>query len=73
MCASLKLLGTIVRDLLDTSLIVGMMADICGTGVRSEEADCISEKRGMYCHTQMHYYTARKGAAILYKVPVLHG
>jgi hypothetical protein len=51
---------------------VGMMADISGTDVRSEEADCISEKRGMYCHTQMHYYPARKGAAILYKVTVIH-
>ena len=70
MYASLKLLGTIVRDL-DTSLIVGMMADISGTDVRSEEADCISEKRGMYCHTQMYYCPARKGTATLYKA-VLH-
>jgi hypothetical protein len=69
-CASLKLLGTIVRDL-DTSLIVGMMADISGTDGRSEEADCISEKRGMHYHTQMHYYPARKGTAVLYKVTVL--
>jgi hypothetical protein len=48
------------------------MAYISGTGVRSEESDCISEERGMYCHTQMYYYPARKGAAVLYKVTVLH-
>jgi hypothetical protein len=50
----------------------GMMADVSGTGVRSEEADCISKERGMYCHTQMHYYPACKGVAVLYKVTVLH-
>jgi hypothetical protein len=48
------------------------MTDISGTGVRSEEADCISKKRGMYYHTQMHYCPTRKGAAVLYKVTVLH-
>lgn len=45
-----------------------MMADISGTGPRSEEADCISEERGMYYHTQMHKYPARKSTTILYQV-----
>lgn len=40
------------------------MTDISGTGVRSEEADRVSEKRGMYYHTQMHYYPARKGMTV---------
>ena len=30
-------------------------------GAGSEEADCISEERGMYYHTQMHNYSTRKG------------